>query len=185
MRKASLSPNPFTAAKQRFIVEGLPEADRIVTRDEISLEYGVIERPDATRVPKGRVAPGDFGVTLDFADDLARNAYMSWYHQCRDRGGTTGQVDIADGPVVGIDPNYKKTVYIIYHRLYITPGGVEQPAKLELLGCFPTNISFPEYDMDSEDSSMLSLTISYDDGRLLDTAGTSQSSQSVGGVTTV
>lgn len=181
MRKATLSPNPFTAAKQRFIVEGLPEADRIVTRDEISLEYGVIERPDATRVPKGRVAPADFGVTLDFADDLARNAYIEWYNMCRDRGGTTGRVDVSDGPIVGIDPTYKRTAYVIYHRLYITPGGTEQPAKLELLGCFPTSISFPEYDMDSEDSSMLSLTISYDDGRLLDNTGSTSIGSVFGG----
>jgi hypothetical protein len=174
MRKATLSPNPIPQNKQRFIVEGLPECDRIITRDAINLEIATADRPDKTKVPIGRVNPGDFGITLDFADDKARNEYLGWFEMCIDRGSALRATnartreligaggDVASrtyGGVPGIDPKYKKLASIIYQRLYIQ----EPPIVCKLIGVFPSSCEFPDYDMDGEDLCTLSMTLSYDD----------------------
>lgn len=177
MRKASLSPNPFLQGKQRFIVEGLPECSRLITRDTISVELGVIERPDKTVVPAGRIATGEFNVTLDFADDLARQAYISWFNMCKDKvasasaatveAGGTVQTSTSTGSVPGIDPNYKKTATVIYHRLYQDPGGQQQPLKVRVYGCWPKSMTLPDLDIDGEECSTLEVAISYDDVDIL------------------
>lgn len=180
MKKATLSENPFLQAKQRFLVENLPEADRIVTRDEIELAFGVVERPDATKVPMGRVQPGDFSITLDFADNEARNAYWGWWQQSKDQGGkarnANAQIDFSNPrsatiPGIGhstlVSGHYKRQVTIIFHRLYQAQGVENKPTIILLTGCFVTTCSIPDYDMAGEDSSMLSLTISYDDGEIV------------------
>ncbi len=40
------------------------------------MSIGVIELPDQTRVPGGRVRAGEFTVTLQFALDHDREAYL-------------------------------------------------------------------------------------------------------------
>jgi hypothetical protein len=180
MRKATLSPNPIPQNKQRFIVEGLKECNRVITRDNITLELAAADRPDKTSVPIGRIANGDFGITLDFADDLARRDYLKWFEMCVDKGSSmrqtgaatrdlTGSV-IADAKaktydsVEGINKDYKKLASVIYHRLY---KGKEQPIVLKLIGCWPKSIEAPDFDMDGEDLCTLSMTISFDDAEII------------------
>ena len=179
MRKATLSPNPVPQNKQRFIVEGLPECNRIITRDAVNIEIATADRPDKTKVPIGRVNPGDFGITLDFADDKGRNEYMRWFEMCIDRGSSLRQTnartrelvnptggDVASrtyGAIPGIDPKYKKLVSIVYHRLTIE----NPPIVCKLIGVFPSSCEVPDFDMDGEDLCTLSMTLSYDDIELI------------------
>ncbi len=168
MRKGTLPRNPLPVAKERFLVEDLPEANGITQRDEIEIAFATSERPDGTVVPIGRTQPGTFNVTLDFSDDETRQAYIGWHAMSKDRASQAGQIDSSDGPVVGIDPNYKKSVTLIFHRLYKSSGGLDQPVKVLLTGCFPVSYTIPAYDMASEDMCMLTLSISYDDGEIID-----------------
>jgi hypothetical protein len=167
MRKATLPKNPLPVAKERMIVKDLPDANGITNRDEIELAFATSTRPDATVVPIGRIQPGTFNVTLDFSDDRTRAAYLKWHSMCRDRASSAGQIDTSDGPVVGIDPDYKKQVTLVFHRLYKSAGGIDQPVKVLLRGCFPVSATIPAYDMTSEDMCMLTLSISYDDGEVI------------------
>ncbi len=90
MRKSTLEPNAFLQAKQRLMIEGLPEAGRVITRDTISLEVGVIERPDKTVIPAGRIQSGEFNVKLDFGDDILRQEWIAWFFLAKDRAGDFG-----------------------------------------------------------------------------------------------
>lgn len=179
MRKATLSPNPIPQNKQRFIVEDLPEANRIITRDNITIELGSAERPDKTVVPIGRINSGEFNVTLDFADDKARRDYVRWFEMCVDRGTSLRQAGAATrdltgqggdvrsrtyGAVEGINPKYKKLASIIYHRLYKAD---EQPIVLKLVGVWPKSIEAPDFDMDGEELCTLSMSLSFDDAELI------------------
>lgn len=166
MKKATLSPNPVLQAKQRLIIDRLPESDRVITRDTIAMEIGSVDRPDKTKVPIGRVNPGEFNVTLDFADDAARDAYYNWFLECIDNGGR--------GDTPGINPTYKRNAVIKYDRLYRTTERSGQPISLRLIGCFPTSCTMPDFDMNGEDTSNLEMTISYDDVRLIDAAPPTQ-----------
>lgn len=168
MRKATLPPNAFLIAKERFLVEGLDEANGITQRDEIELAFATSTRPDGTVIPIGRTQPGTFNITIDFADDATRRDYIRWYNMCKDRAAQSGQLDSVDGPVVGIDPEYKKQCTLIFHRLYKSTTGLEQPVKILLRGCFPVSYTAPAYDMASEDTAMLTLSISFDDGEIID-----------------
>jgi hypothetical protein len=178
MRKATLSPNPIPQNKQRFIVQDLPEANRIITRDNITIELGSAERPDKTVVPVGRVNSGEFSITLDFADDKARGDYQKWFEMCVDRGSslrqtnattrellgsTGGATDRTYKGIEGINKNYKKTASIIYHRLYVE----EPPITCKLIGVWPKSMEIPDFDMDGEEMCTLSMTLSYDDAELL------------------
>lgn len=179
MRKATLSPNPVPQNKQRFIVQDLPECNRIITRDAITIEIGSAERPDKTVVPIGRVNSGDFGITLDFADDKARSAYLGWFEMCIDRGTslratnamTRDLVNPTGGDVSsrgyaaieGINPKYKKLASIVYHRLHKE----SPPIVLKLIGVWPKSCEAPDFDMDGEDLCTLSMTLSFDDAELI------------------
>jgi hypothetical protein len=179
VRKATLSPNPLPNNKQRFIVQDLPECNRIITRDNITIEIGSAERPDKTVVPIGRVNSGEFGITLDFADDKARSAYLGWFEMCIDRGTslratnalTRDLVNATGGDVAsrsysavpGINPKYKKLVSIVYHRLYVG----EPAIVLKLIGVWPKSCEAPDFDMDSDELCTLSMTLSYDDAELI------------------
>ncbi len=180
MRKATLSKNPLPQNKQRFIVEGLPNSANIITRDNIAIEINTAERPDKTVVPIGRVNSGEFNITLDFADDLTRIEYIKWFNQCVDRASTTslsggntgflsGVLDDANNAtqnqVKGIQPEYKKSAVIVYHRLFIDSS--VQPVKLKLAGCFPKSMTAPDFDMDGEDMATLEMSISYDDAQIV------------------
>jgi hypothetical protein len=167
VRKATLPPNSLPAAKERFIVEDLAEGNGITQRDEIEIAFATSERPDGTVVPIGRTQPGTFNVTLDLSDDATRKDYIRWHAMAKDRAAQSGQIDTSDGPVVGIDPKYKKAVTIVFHRLYKSTGGLDQPVKALLRGCFPVSYTIPAADIASEDMCMLSLSISYDDGEIV------------------
>ena len=168
MRKATLPKNPLPVSKERMFVQDLPDSNGITQRDEIELAFATSTRPDATVVPIGRINPGTFNVTLDFADDRTRSAYIKWHGMCKDRAASSGQIDTPDGQVVGIDPNYKKQVTLIFHRLYKSSGGLDQPVKIILVGCFPVSMTIPAYDVTSEDMAMLTLSISFDDGYVVE-----------------
>jgi hypothetical protein len=178
MQKATLSPNPLPQNKQRFIVEGLPEAKRIITRDNISIELGSADRPDKTVVPVGRVNPGEFNITLDFGDDLARGDYIKWFNMCIDKGTAARESGAARrtltqdngvsagltyAGVEGINREYKKRATLIYHRLYRE----EQPIVVKLIGCWPKSIQLPDFDMDGEEMVTLEASISYDDVQII------------------
>lgn len=168
MKKSTLPPNAILIAKERMLVEDLPEANGITQRDEIELAFATSTRPDGTVVPVGRTQPGTFNVTLDFADDPTRRAYIRWHGMSKDRASSAGQIDTLDGPVVGIDPRYKKQVTLIFHRLYKSTSGLDQPIKVVLYGCFVVSYTVPAYDVASEDTAMLTLSISFDDGEIVD-----------------
>lgn len=183
MQKATLSTNAALQSKQRMIVEGIPTASAIITRDEITLEVEVVERPDGTQIPGGRVQPGEFNVTIDLADNDTRRAYYGWYTQSIDQGGKNSvegqQVDFQN-PRVGTIPgigisrlvtgSYKRSVTIVYHRLQQLQGVENQPIVLSLLGCWVKSCSLPDYDMAGTESSQATFTICYDDGRLEEAA---------------
>lgn len=162
MKKSTLPRNPHLLQNQQFIVEGLSNADRIVTRDEITVEIDTIDRPDKTVVPSGRINPGTLNITLDFADTQARAEYISWFNLCKDTGQSNGVLGLG-ASAGGIDPNYKKSATIVYYRLYQDNTGTDKVYQTQLIGCFPKNYKLPAYDMDKAETAMLSLEIQYDD----------------------
>ena len=163
--KSVLPRNPHLTQNQQFIVQGLPTASRIVTRDEITVEIDTIERPDKTVVPSGRINPGTFNITLDFADNQARAEYIGWFNQCKDQGQGQAQTSgvLGFGGSGGVSPDYKKSATIVYLRLYQDSTGTDKEYKTELIGCFPKSYKLPKYDMDEAETSMLELEIQYDD----------------------
>ena len=149
LQKATMSSNPYLMQNQRFVVEGLPSA-RIITRDKIKSEIDKIERPDKTIVPSGRLNPGTFNITLDFADNEARSAFINWKNMAIDSGQ-------------GVNPQYKKSATIVFGRLFADSTGTDKELKQQILGCFPLSASIPEYDMDKSEACILEMEISYDD----------------------
>jgi hypothetical protein len=167
MRKAVLSNNPFPQAKQRFLVDNLPESARVVTRDTIEIAIETADRPDGTKVPIGRTNPGEFKISIDLADDLVREGFENWADACIDKGsryswGNSGE---------GISKDYKRDATLIYYRLFKSTDGDQQPLKYRLIGCFVTSRTLPDYQMDGKDMSMYEFNISYDDAMKFDQAG--------------
>lgn len=144
-----MSANPYLMQNQQFIVEGLP-AVRIITRDKVKSEIDKIERPDKTIVPSGRINPGTFNVTLDFADNEARAAFINWKNMAIDNGQ-------------GVNPQYKKNALIVFGRLYQDSTGTDKEFKQRLLGCFPLSATIPDSDIDKAEACILEMEISYDD----------------------
>lgn len=164
MRKAELEGNILPKAKQRFLVDGMAGADIILlTRDVIEVAVGVIELPDQTRVPGGRKRAGEFNITLQFARDRDRNAYIDWHELCVDRGDR------------GIDPTYKRNATIIYMRLFqgspgtFNSGSDVPPVRARLFGCWPSSYSLPDFDINSDEGdgdSNLEITMNFDNVEL-------------------
>lgn len=126
------------------------------------MSIGVIELPDQTRVPGGRVRAGEFTVTLQFARDHDREAYLKWFEMCKDAGTDTA----------GIDPTYKRNGYMTYLRLFTGSPGTyasghqADPVKVELIGCWPSSMKLPDYDINSDESDgdcTLEVTLNFDD----------------------
>jgi hypothetical protein len=194
MQKATLSPNPLPQNKQRFLVQDLPECRRVITRDTIAIELSSAERPDKTVVPIGRVNSGEFNITLDFGDDLGRGDYLKWFNMCIDKGTkerssgansrdlsedvTNSSVTYAG--VAGIDPGYKKLATLIYHRLY----NEDNPIIVKLIGCWPSSLTLPDFDMDGEEMLTLEMTISYDDVQIIQKSAAALYGNSFGGTAT-
>ena len=168
MRKAVLEGNILPKAKQRFLVDGYTGADIIyLTRDVIEMAVGVIELADQTRVPGGRIRAGDFTVTLQFARNPDREAYLDWFEKCVDYPGTG---DIGGGN--GISSTYKRNATIIYYRLFkgsnegYPSGSDSPPVVARLYGCWPSSVKVPDYDINSDDGEAdcsLEVTINFDD----------------------
>jgi hypothetical protein len=165
VRKNVLEQNITPKAKQRLIIRDLPTTIIHLTRDPIEMGVGVIELPDQTRVPGGRVRSGEFPVSLQFARDIDRNAYYQWFLMCKDSGGPRG-----------ISPGYKKDGTIIFYRLFQgTPGNSNAgsnapPVRANLLGLWPSQMTIPDADIgadEGEDGDLtLEVTLQYDDVEL-------------------
>jgi hypothetical protein len=162
MQKGTLNPNIFKKAKQRFKVQGLSEVV-VLQRASLDVGMGAIELPDGTKVSGGRVDPGEFTVTLQFSDDQARLAYLSWFEMAKD-----------DGTERGIHPDYKRNAVITFLRAYSQPSNYDTrgnnlgPLKIEVIGCWCMKYVIPESDISSTDGdgySSLECTLSYDDVR--------------------
>jgi hypothetical protein len=166
MRKAVLSPNPFPQAKQRFLVDGLPESSHVTTRDTIEIAIETADRPDGTKVPIGRTNPGEFKISIDLADDNVRRGYEGWADGCIDQGSRYTYSDSG----LGISEDYKRNATIIYYRLYQSRNPDMQPLKYRLIGCFITSRTLPDYQMDGKDMAMYEFNISYDDAMRYDDA---------------
>jgi hypothetical protein len=167
MQKNTLEKNILPKAKQRFLVSGLPEGQIIhLSRDPISMEFGVINLADQTRVPGGRVRAGEFTVQLQFGRDQDRNAYSEWWEQARDREGDKG-----------INPAYKRDATIIYYRLFRGNAGVFDsgsdlpPVRAKLEGCWCSKLDLPSLDIKAdsgdEGDTILIATIQFDNVNLI------------------
>ena len=175
MKKQKLEGNILPKAKQRFSVDGFADATVLyLTRDVIEMTLGVIELPDQTRVPGGRVRAGEFTMTLQFAKDEDRNMYITWFGFCIDGGSGSGQ---GTGNIPGINPNYKRNATIVYNRLFQgtgTGGNSRSAVTARLEGCWPSSLKLPDYDMNSDESDgdcNLEVTMSFDDV-IIDVVGT-------------
>lgn len=161
MRKAVLEGNIFPKAKQRFLVDGFPDAEILdITRDTIEMSLGVIELPDQTRVPGGRRRSGEFTKTFHFADDETRAVYLRWFSMSQDRGDR------------GIDPTYKRNATIIFLRLFqgspgtYNSGSDAPPLRARLFGCWISRMTIPDYDMNADEGDgtcIAEITMQYDD----------------------
>ena len=174
MRKATLEGNILPKAKQRFLVDGMAGTDiQYLTRDVMEMTIGVIDLPDQTKVPGGRRRAGEFTLTLQFARDSDREAYLKWFDQCLDKGGTVGNSTETANSIQGIHPDYKRNATIIYLRLYqgkpsfVQHSTSEQtPVTARVFGCWPSSIKVPDYDMNSDEGDgdcTMEVTINYDD----------------------
>lgn len=173
MRRGVLNPNAILKGKYRFIVQGLDEANEVISVGDIESEVTAIEREDKTKVTAGRTSGGETDVVLDFASDAARKAYLNWHNQCIDRAGSSSddaiaiESDIINGPAIGVNRNYKRQAMIIYHRSY-QENSTEQPVKIRLIGAWARKVSASGVEMNSEDAAQLTITICYDDVEFLD-----------------
>lgn len=175
MRKQKLEQNILPKAKQRFLVQGYPDAEILsISRDVITSEIGVIELPDQTRVPGGRRRAGDFTINVQFGRDEDRELFSNWYNLCMDQ---------ESGDNIGVNPAYKRNATLIYLRLFSQdPGEYDSgrnldPVIVSLTGCWPSSLNFPDYDMTSDEGdgySQLELTINYDDVQQKDSTSLSQ-----------
>lgn len=174
MRKATLEGNILPKAKQRFLVDGMAGTDiQYLTRDVMEMTIGVIDLPDQTKVPGGRRRAGEFTLTLQFARNADREAYLKWFDQCLDKGGTVGNSTETANSIQGIHPDYKRNATIIYLRLYqgkpsfVQHSTSEQtPVTARVFGCWPSSIKVPDYDMNSDEGDgdcTMEVTINYDD----------------------
>lgn len=178
MKKQRLEGNILPKAKQRFIVDGFTSTDILyLTRDVIEMTLGVIELPDQTRVPGGRVRAGEFTMTLQFARDIDRNMYITWFEYCVDGGPPSGGIGINTNQIAGnvreevdgINPIYKKNATIIYNRLYKGGAVTKNLVTARLEGCWPSSLKLPDYDMNGDESDgdcTLEVTMSFDDVRI-------------------
>jgi hypothetical protein len=157
MRKATLSKNPALQNKQSFIVQGVEHSANVTTRDNIEIAIEAADRPDGTKIPIGRINPGEFKITVDLADLLTRQAYEAWADAC---------IDVPSNGLAsygGISPDYKRGAILVYHRLYHTTSDSDGPILYLLDGCFITSRTLPDYQMDGKEASMIEFNISYDD----------------------
>lgn len=167
MHKNTMEQNVLKKGKQRFRVQGLPDVI-IITRDNIEVNTGAIELPDATKVAGGRVEAGEFNITLQFGDDYARNAYLGWLNQAVDRGRWQN--------TTGVDPDYKRTAVVEFLRAFEgtssynnASGNPREPVMAVLRGVWCMSYTIPDFDMDSADGdafTTLECTLSYDNAEV-------------------
>lgn len=164
MQKGTLQGNILPKAKQRFVVTGLTPCI-VITRDEIEVAVGAIELPDGTKTSGGRVEPGEFGVTLQFGDDVARRTYINWFNEAKDRGAS------------GVSPNYKRSATLTFLRSFSDPPDITSSSgsdleKVEAIirGVWCLSYTIPEGDIDATDGdgyTTLSCNLSYDDAEVI------------------
>lgn len=162
MQKNTLEKNILPKAKQRMLIDGLPEGIIHLTRDPISMELGVINLKDQTRVPGGRKRAGEFTAEIQYGRNIDRNSYLDWF--------TMGTDVIGDK---GIDPKYKRDATLIYYRLFRgSPGSYDSgsdlpPVKARLEGCWCSKLELPGLDVAADNGddgdTILKVTIQYDD----------------------
>lgn len=168
MQKSTLEQNILRKAKQRFIVQNLPEVV-VLQRGSLDVGVGAIELPDGTKVSGGRVEPGEFTVTLQFADDLARGAYIGWFKQAVDVNGQQG-----------VNPNYKRNGSIRFLRaigpnqqVNVSPayGKMNAPeVTVMVYGLWCMKYTVPEADIDATDGdgdTTIECTLSYDSAEVI------------------
>lgn len=165
MRKAKLEGNILPKAKQRFLVDGLPETMIHLTRGELPIELGVINLKDQTRVPGGRKRSGEFEVEIQMARDIDRNTYVDWLDASVDQEGDSG-----------IEPTYKRDATIIFLRLYRgSPGARDTgsdlpPVRVRLIGVWCSKLTLPSGDINNDNGddadSIMKCTLQYDDIRV-------------------
>ena len=163
MQKGTLQSNILKKAKQRFIVSGLP-AVTVLTRATLFDEIGIITLPDGTHVAGMDNSGGDFTVTLQFGDDIARNTYLLWFEQAIDKQGREG-----------ISPDYKRDAEIVFLRSHRRRNRLgrslsDAPAANQVIahisGVWCQKYVIPDADIDAADGdgfSIMECTLSYDD----------------------
>ncbi|MGB3203663.1 MAG: hypothetical protein WBB28_01605 [Crinalium sp.] len=184
--KAVLSQNIFTKGFQSFEVLGIPSQLRIITRDAVSIEQGVIELADKTKVPGGRNNAGEFTMTVQMALNTDRQALLYWYSLCMNwRQQRTGMKNDRNVPVNApgrgqssgnLEQTYKRDCYITWHRAMTKPltasfGGSPTVAgnefQVKLIGVWPSKMEFPDFSMSDGDSgdadAHMTGTFQYDD----------------------
>lgn len=143
--KGVLEGNVFTKGNQRLTITGLPTLT-LISRDAITVEQGMIELADKTRIPGGRNASGEFNVVAQLANDSDREAFLNWYNMCLNYGR-------------GINPNYKRDALLTFMRHFEGSPDTEfrgagkrgEPFTLKLIGTWPQSIEFPEYSLSDGD----------------------------------
>ena len=166
MRKAVLEGNILPKAKQRFVIDGLPEGEIMwLTRDVINVALGVIDLPDQTKVPGGRRRAGEFTATLQFAQNQDREAMLDWFSESVDAGTDDG-----------ISPHYKKNGTIIYHRLFRGNPGLGAnsgtdlpPVRAVIFGVWCSQYNLPDFDMNSDEGDgdcVMECTFQFDDAEI-------------------
>lgn len=156
--KGILVQNIYTKGNQVMVLSNSKIGDvTILTRDAISLEQGVIELADRTKVPGGRTYAGEFTATIQLANDSVRDFFEDWYRS---------SISTKERTAV----NFKKDGYIKYLRHNTdntgTEGGSNKDLTIDLKGLFVSKIEYPEFDMAGGDEgdadSMLTITFQYD-----------------------
>lgn len=156
--KGVLEGNIFHANNQTLTIQGIPSPVKLIQRDAITVEQEVIELPDKRQVPSGRNNFGDFNAQIQLADDATREAILAWEDLCKDRGN-------------GISPSYKRDGILTYVRLFQGSPGTEfagagsagDPFKVRIIGMWIKSVEYPEFTMEGQDHSVLTVGFCYDD----------------------
>jgi len=161
LNKGVLEGNIFSKGNQRLVIRGMP-ALTLISRDAITLEQGVIDLADKTKVPGGRNNSGEFNVVAQLANDTDREAFLGWYNQCLNYGQ-------------GIDANYKRDALLTFDRHFQGAPDSEfsgagkrgDPFQVKLIGIWPKSLEFPDYSLSDGDEgdadSHMTIGICFDD----------------------